>query len=243
MAALYLIRHGQASFGNADYDMLSELGMNQSRLLGKHWQSKSVPAKTFAGDLLRHGQTLEGFMENFADEQVPVILDSGFNEFDHVDILTNYNQQWHNFAEMSEDIKQLKNANKTFQQEFYQAMNRWVAGEFDHEYNESWPQFKARCVRALNNLIQQELNFNRNNNELDSKTAAKDILVFTSGGTIAAIIQYILQLSDLKTLQINQQLRNTSVTKLLFSKDNLSIDYFNNFNHLEVAGDEWVTFR
>jgi broad specificity phosphatase PhoE len=242
MAALYLIRHGQASFGKADYDMLSELGMNQARMLGKHWQLKGVPRKNFAGDLIRHGQTLEGFMESFSDQKVPVILDSGFNEFDHVEVLTRYNHQWHNFAEMSASLKQLKDPNKSFQKEFTQALLRWTSGDFDHEYNETWTQFKNRCVRALQNLMQQELAAESSQNAINS-AATNDIMVFTSGGTIAAIIQHILQLSDEQTFQVNQQLRNTSVTKLLFSKDKLSIDYFNNYSHLELLGEQWVTFR
>ena len=34
MGVLLLVRHGQASFGTADYDVLSETGWEQGRLLG-----------------------------------------------------------------------------------------------------------------------------------------------------------------------------------------------------------------
>jgi len=36
MSELYLIRHGQASFGTADYDRLSEKGIRQASVLGDH---------------------------------------------------------------------------------------------------------------------------------------------------------------------------------------------------------------
>ena len=36
MAQIYLVRHGQASFGSSNYDQLSELGFEQARLLGRH---------------------------------------------------------------------------------------------------------------------------------------------------------------------------------------------------------------
>ena len=65
MAAIYLIRHGQASFGNADYDKLSALGIKQSEILGQHWQLKSMPSSSYSGDFLRHGQTLKHFMAGF----------------------------------------------------------------------------------------------------------------------------------------------------------------------------------
>jgi len=242
MAAIYLIRHGQASFGNADYDQLSTVGIKQSQILGEHWQSKSIPCRAYSGDLLRHGQTLEHFMESFPNEKIPVVLHSGFNEFDHVDILTCYNTRWHNFNEMSADFIQSKEPNKFFQKEFSMALNRWMSGEFDHEYQESWSQFQTRCMRALQDIIQKELANRRQINSSNTK-ASKNILVFTSGGTIAAIIQNILQLNDQQVLKINQQTRNTSVSKLLFSKNNLSVDYFNNYSHLALAGKNLVTYR
>src|SRR5271157_5963143 len=37
MGRLVLIRHGQASFLQENYDKLSELGERQSRLLGEYW--------------------------------------------------------------------------------------------------------------------------------------------------------------------------------------------------------------
>ena len=38
MTSIYLVRHGQASFGKKDYDNLSEIGKKQSFLLGKHFK-------------------------------------------------------------------------------------------------------------------------------------------------------------------------------------------------------------
>ena len=60
---------------------------------------------------------------------------------------------------------------------------------------------------------------------------------------ISVILQYILGLPDQQAMRLNQQIRNASLTKLLFSGDRLSVDYINNFSHLEQAGAEWVTSR
>ncbi len=240
MAAIYLIRHGQASFGKADYDQLSEKGCKQAMILGQYWQSNAAPHKFYCGDLLRHSQTLKCFTEGVHKEETPTIIHSGFNEFNHVDILTNYNEKWQNFAKMSEEINKLKTPNKSFQKEFSIALERWISAGKGNEYLESWPQFKARCISALQDIIKQEEVINR---KTSGDKSANDILVFTSGGTISVIIQHILQLNDAQTLRINQQLRNTSVTKLLFSDKNLSIDYFNNYSHLTLAGPDMDTFR
>ena len=50
MSNIYLVRHGQASFGAADYDQLSELGLRQSALLGPLVQSSHRPETCLARD-------------------------------------------------------------------------------------------------------------------------------------------------------------------------------------------------
>jgi len=240
MAAIYLIRHGQASFGKADYDQLSDKGSEQSKLLGKYWQSMPAPDKLYAGDLLRHGQTLENFLLGYQSKDPSVTLHSGFNEFNHVELLTCYDPKWKSFADMAASLDQEPDVNKAFQKEFALALERWVSGKHDSDYNESWTHFKKRCVSALKDVIYQEL---AAKSRLSNNKHAQNICIFTSGGTISVLIQHILGLSDQKTLGVNQQLRNTSVTKLLFSGDNLNIDYLNNYGHLSLAGDNWETFR
>ena len=246
MAAIYLIRHGQASFGKKDYDQLSEKGNKQSHLLGQFWQSLSPPDKIYSGDLTRHRQTLAHFLIGYQGSEPSVILHSGFNEFNHVDLLTCYDAKWKNFAQMSASIGKAADANTVFQQEFVSALQRWVSGEYDHEYNESWCQFKQRCIAALQQVIKQQSTtktIQTTKIKSNNTQQAKDICIFTSGGTISVIIQHILGLSDEKTLEINQQIRNASVTKVLFSENNTSIDYFNNYSHLTSAGTDWITFR
>ena len=44
MSVLLLVRHGQASWGAADYDVLSDLGHEQSRLLAKVFKEAGEPA-------------------------------------------------------------------------------------------------------------------------------------------------------------------------------------------------------
>lgn len=240
MSAIYLIRHGQASFGKADYDQLSEKGNFQSQLLGKFWQALPAPDKIFLGDLLRHEQTLENFIEGYQGVKPSTVLHSGFNEFNHVDMLTSYDAGWKNFALMAAKISQQPDANRLFQKEFSLALNRWVSGKYDDDYIESWFQFKKRCITALQDVVNQELIITP---PLNSLNPTKNICIFTSGGTIAVIIQHILGLTDENALAVIQQLRNTGVTKLFFSKNKLTIDYLNNYAHLTQAGADWVTFR
>ena len=64
MGALYLVRHGQASFGAADYDQLSELGARQCRRLGEHWQRRGMRFDAaFSGTLRRQRLSLAAIGE------------------------------------------------------------------------------------------------------------------------------------------------------------------------------------
>jgi broad specificity phosphatase PhoE len=58
MAKIYLVRHAQASFGLENYDQLSELGMQQSTHIPKHFNA--APQAFYRGDMQRHAQTLQG---------------------------------------------------------------------------------------------------------------------------------------------------------------------------------------
>jgi len=122
MAAIYLIRHGQASFGKADYDQLSNKGTEQSELLGKYWQSLPTPEKIYSGDLLRHGQTLEHFLLGYQSKEPSVTIHSGFNEFNHVELLTCYDARWKNFADMAANVGNHPGANKKFQKKISKAL-------------------------------------------------------------------------------------------------------------------------
>jgi broad specificity phosphatase PhoE len=64
MGTLYLVRHGQASFGADDYDQLSEMGLRQSVQLGRHWAARGlVFDAVITGTLRRHQQTWAGLNE------------------------------------------------------------------------------------------------------------------------------------------------------------------------------------
>ena len=60
VGVLLLVRHGQASFGTADYDVLSETGWEQGRLLGDWLRARGVtPTAVVRGGMRRHRETAE----------------------------------------------------------------------------------------------------------------------------------------------------------------------------------------
>ncbi|MBT9476162.1 MAG: histidine phosphatase family protein [Polaromonas sp.] len=64
MGTLYLVRHGQASFGADDYDLLSPLGQQQAVRLGEYFKYKGVTFEAaMTGTLTRQRQTLAGICQ------------------------------------------------------------------------------------------------------------------------------------------------------------------------------------
>ncbi len=247
MTNIYLIRHGQASFGKDDYDKLSNKGMEQSVILGKYWQQlceknpSILNAKFYAGSLLRHEQTAEYFFNGLGSKNsISMTTHAGFNELDHVDVLSQCNPQWRSFQSMSSQIEQScpqskAEPNQLFKQEFTRAMQRWVNGEFDPDYQETWLEFKQRCMGSLQEIIKQQSVKTENDK-------SQDIVIFTSGGVIGVIVAQIFNLGNAETLMVSQQLVNSSVTKLIHTRQGLKINYLNNYSHLECEDKKWISY-
>ena len=229
MATIYLIRHGQASFGQENYDQLSSKGWQQGRVLGRWLKGKIAPAAVFGGDMQRHRETVEALAGGYGDELPDMQAVAGLNEFDHTQVLERYKPEWTDRKTMARDLAAFQKPAGAFQQAFEQAMGRWVGGEYDDEYQETWSDFRGRVIGALDDLIDY--------------AGGGDLLVSTSGGPIAVIAQDLLQLSDRKTLEMNSVIANSSVSRVLYSGSRRSLAVFNNYSHLEADDPSLVTFR
>ncbi|TWX68088.1 histidine phosphatase family protein [Colwellia demingiae] len=234
MASIYLIRHGQASWGKPEYDQLSTLGCEQSVILGRHWQNMVKPDLYYSGGMIRHGKTAEHFF-NGLEQYQSITSHLGFNEFDHMDVLSCYQPDWIDQRKFNQFLKLQKNPNKAFIVEFTQALKRWFSGDFS-DYKESFVVFKQRCSKALEDVIKQV-----HLQQDATGKSAENIMIFTSGGVIASICAHVLGIGDKEMMSLNQQLVNTSVTKLLFNKDKVTLDSVNNYSHVELAGSKFIT--
>ncbi len=235
MGQVFLVRHGQASFGAADYDQLSAHGVEQSRLLGRWFAACKVGVgQVVTGSLKRHRQTAEACMAGLpgAPAAGDWRVDPGFDEYDHVEVLAKHAPQLTDPIAAKDALAGEADGKKAFQKIFAQAMARWMGGKHDADYRESWPAFRARCVGAAKRIA--------------ASPAAEAVVVFTSGGPIAAICQELLGMPDERAAMLNFSLANSSVTRLLFSARDarISLSYLNNFAHLEQTGDaQAITYR
>ena len=167
MPVIYLIRHGQASFGAENYDALSDAGWEQSRILGRHLREQNLGApRVVCGAMQRHRETAQATLEALGLPQ-EWATDTGFNEYDHQTPMRVHWPESQDRAVLTRWMNEQDNPRRAFQARFEEALRRWQRNEDD--YQETWPAFRERVLASLYSLA----------NRLESGDSA---LVFTSGG-------------------------------------------------------------
>ncbi|RBW50650.1 histidine phosphatase family protein [Marinobacter sp. F3R11] len=229
MATVYLVRHGQASFGKENYDQLSPRGWEQGKVLGRWMADKVRLAAVFGGNLQRHRETVEAITTGYGTKLPDMQVTPGFNEFDHISVVNRYRPEWSDRQVMARDLAAVPKPAAAFQQAFVNAVRRWASGDYDSEYDETWTGFKTRVLAAFDEMIEY--------------ADGGDVLVSTSGGPVAVVCQQLLGLEDERTLGLNEVIANTSVTRVLYSAGRRSLSVFNNYSHLEAEDPALVTFR
>lgn len=253
MVTILLARHGQASFGQSNYDKLSNLGIKQAKLLGQHYAGtqRRIDA-VFSGSLMRQQDSARYFWQQYqaslvADATKPpsVIFDTDnidkhilpeFNEFNHQDVFIKSNPTFTTQAAIAEEIAKSAVPKLRLGELFDQAMQRWHSGDYDEDYLESWPQFNERAQQALaqiKNRVAQA-------SHLDDDST---VIVFTSGGVIAAISAHLLQQGSQTAYQLNRGLINTGVTAITFHEQASRLLSLNEYSHLFAEGERFVTWR
>ncbi len=248
MKTILLARHGQASLGEDNYDKLSELGIQQATILGQFYADNGRQVdKIFTGSMVRQLNTAKHFCKPYllgSGRSVPAQTFTELNEFDHEEVLftfLGYKDKAEFKAKFSEEYKVSKRA---LLKMFQDSMTRWVSGEYEKDYQETWTQFSQRANDGLNKVIE-----NTENNGVS--------LVFTSGGIIASTICRLLENENNPQTNIVtwiDQLVNTGVTTILIddndTHENLSrikqsdcqLLTINDCEHLLLAGKEFLSW-
>lgn len=239
MALLTLVRHGQASFLEPQYDKLSDLGVLQARILGEYWlRTKAAFDQVYYGPADRHTGTGEAVAEVYrmAGEPWPdPVSIPEMDEYPGIEVMRTFLP---GLMEKHEDIRALetqfretgdKSAAARVYDRMYQRIARmWVAGELDAQDVETWAHFTDRIDQGIGRI--------RENMGKNSR-----VVVFTSGGVIAATVRIALDLSPQRTLELSWTARNASYTEFLVSGERFSLSSFNNHPHLE--DEELLTYR
>lgn len=253
MITILLARHGQASFGQKNYDNLSELGVTQARMLGEHYANteRRIDA-VFSGSLVRQQDSARHFIDSYhatldASSQLTPLrsnrlelsdstLIEEFNEFNHQDVLTKSNPAFASQVAIAMEIGQAKVPKLRLAELFDQAMQRWHGGEYDSDYIENWTEFNERTQRALERIRTQAT-------LVEKPDEDSTVLAFTSGGVIAAITAQLFKQDSQMAYQLNKRLINTGVTAITLQRESLRLLSLNEYSHLFSGGERFVTWR
>ncbi len=221
MGHLYLVRHGQASLGAADYDQLSLLGLQQSQLLGEHWRAQGISFEAvITGSLKRHAQTLVGIQAGMGTQHEASVWPS-LNEYDADAIIR--------AIQPGELVK--PTTPEGYKQHFRllrDGLTQWMAGVVSPQGMPSYIEFAKGVTSALDDIRQEY---------------EGHVLLVSSGGPIATAVAHVLRTSPETSIELNMRLRNTAVTQFSFSTKRHSLLSFNSVPHLETPSNkDWVTF-
>lgn len=225
MPTVLLVRHGQASFGAADYDVLSERGRRQAEIVAGSLAERGYrPARLVSGTLRRQHETAAAFLALGAPE---LEVDPRWNEFDPDDVLTHHSES---SLRIEGDGGGETLTNRSFQAALEPALAEWVAHAERSPTSQTWPQFSGAGPAALGDLTAG----------LDSGETA---VIVTSGGAIAAVIGTLLGAPAEVFAALNRTLVNAGVTKIAIGSSGTNIVSVNDHSHLESVGRELVTYR
>jgi broad specificity phosphatase PhoE len=220
VGVILLVRHGQASFGSADYDVLSAAGERQARCLGDALAARGIrPASVVSGSLRRQRDTA-AVLAKQAGWAVEASVDAGWDEFELSGLVA------------ATPAGQEPRDRGAFQDALEEGMRRWagpgpgntggspVAGE-------SFAAFAARAESALRMAAA-------------GQPRGATTLVVTSGGVIGWIAASLLGAGVEQWIRLNRVCVNTGVTTLVTGRRGTSLIAFNDHSHLNPPE---ITYR
>jgi broad specificity phosphatase PhoE len=239
MSLLFLVRHGQASFLERNYDKLSSKGEAQSRMLGEYWASLKLRFdRVYSGPRVRQRETarLAGEVYKAAglDWPEPVVLES-FDEFQAETVMARCLPELvetdAGIRRMHEEFKKAETRPeqfKTFQRIFEVVIGRWAEGRLPLDDIEPWPEFCSRVQGGLAQLASSNGN-------------GEQIVIFSSGGPVGVAMQRALELSTEATLKTAWMVRNCAYNEFLFSGGRFTLSSYNATPHF--TDPEFITYR
>jgi len=230
VSTLYVIRHGQASFGAQDYDVLTELGREQARRLGGWLAGRSIDA-LYTGPRRRHRDTADLICRAHGACPDPVEVE-GLDEYPAEVIMRRALPQLLATDPRAREVfggdPPTPVDSERFQAMFEDVMHGWVRGAHDHPEVESFPAFAARVNAALRGIIA-------------GAGRGRTLLVSTSAGPVSIALQLTLDLAAPVALRQSWVVANTAITEIKFREDEVTLVSFNGTPHLPER--RLITYR
>jgi broad specificity phosphatase PhoE len=222
MGTVYLVRHGQASFGADNYDQLSELGQRQCVRLGEYFRHKGLRFDAaLVGTLERQKQSLACIAEGLQWQPEPLSW-PGLNEYDSLAVLKAIHPAPLEKPTTPELVRQHFRLLRD-------GLAAWIAGTTQPEGMISHAEFVTGITSALDHVRATHY--------------GKNVLVVSSGGPISTLVAHTLGAPPTAMIELNLRIRNSSVSEISFTPKRLSLVTYNTLPHLDSAEHQtWVTY-
>ncbi len=221
MGTLYLVRHGQASFGADNYDQLSDLGRRQSERLGAWFAGKGLVFEAaFCGSLQRQRQTLQGICQG-AGIAPPVTEWPGLNEYDSAAVIATVHPQP---LEKPDTPEKYRHHFRLLRD----GLTQWMNGVVSPQGMPDYPGFVDGVWQAMEQV---------------RKHHSGNVLMVSSGGPIATAVGRVLGTAPETTIELNMRIRNSAVTEFAFNPKRHMLLTYNTLPHLDGASyQDWITY-
>lgn len=221
MGQLYLVRHGQASFGTDDYDRLSDLGRRQCVRLGEFFRQTGVVFEAaLTGTLRRQVDSLAGIAQGM--QMAPSAHAwPGLNEYDGDALVA---------AVHPGPVAPPTNPDAVRQhfRLLREGLQAWMDGRTEPAGMPSYAEFVAGVRDALDHV--------RTHHD-------GAVLIVSSGGPIATAVAGVLGAPKETAIELNLRIRNSSVTEFVYTAKRHALLSFNTLPHLtDPALGGWVTY-
>ena len=221
MGTLYLVRHGQASFGADDYDVLSPLGMKQAVRLGEHFKARGVTFNAaLTGTLQRQVSTFAGICKGM-ESAIEVLQWPGLNEYDSHAVI----------ATVAAGKLEKPTTPEMYRHHFRllkHGLQKWLDGTSSPLGMPTYPEFLIGVTSALDHVRTR---------------CSGNVLLVSSGGPIATAVGHVLGCKPEATIELNLRIRNSSVTEFAFTPKRHMLVTYNTLPHLdEPEYAQWITY-
>lgn len=221
MGNCFLVRHGQASFGEANYDKLSELGHKQSVRLGEYLAAKGQRFDAvYTGTLVRHAETWAGMAKGGGWTQQPEIW-PGLNEYNSEAVI----------AAIHPEPLQKPDTPELYRHHFRllrDGLTQWMNGVVSPKGMPTYREFVRGITEVLDHV---------------RKNHTGNVLIVSSGGPISTAVGYILGTAPETTIELNMRIRNTSISEFITTPKRHVLLSYNNLPHLDGAEyAPWITY-
>ena len=199
-----MIRHGQASYGAADYDNLSPLGEKQAHALGVATSSESYGLDeldaVYSGPLRRQRDTRTLMLAAARD---PIedggVLDE-FAEYPAFELLAATLPALIAEEPAMAPLREGPMNPMLLDRAFWMLLGRWSRGELRPEGIESVDDFVARIRRGLTRVFAAHVG------------SGQRVAIVTSGGPISIAVMLALSTPAERAIALGRNLRNASVS-------------------------------